>query len=278
MKKVIVAAVAAVSLLILAGGVYFGYQYHCYNRTIVVDSRCRVVMNEAGNSLLLTSDDGKRALLVDTKKGGPAAKLPKLVGTADLLIVNTHAHSDHTAGNALYGNTPIVGGPVSPGVWKSESENSPYPTETLLPGQEKTVTIGSETVRIRNTGMGHTGNDLIVFLEKRRLLAAGDLLFPSIHPVLFPTSGGNVGAWIRTLDSLIADTAITTIVPGHGAPVGREALVKQREYFTSIVSAIDDKEALAACEKRYKGFYAVPGLSSFEKTVAFVRREQGGEE
>ena len=274
MKRMILIVVYVVTAIGVTTGAFIGYQWHVYNRTIKLDSQCSVILDDAGNSILLFSEDGKKALLVDTKKGKEASALAKKINVANLTIINTHAHFDHTEGNTLYQNVPIFGGDVPLEVWNSESKGSRYPTDVLRPGEERIIDIGSEKVRIRNTGRGHTSNDLIVYFEKRHLLATGDLLFPSIHPVLFPTSGGNIPSWVQTLDSLIDDTTIHRVIPGHGLPANHNVLATQREYFTSIASTVNDSQKLSVLEKKYSGYYEVPGLSSFDKTVEFLIKER----
>lgn len=275
MNKIVKRSLLAGAVVIIGIVMFIGYQYILYHRIIAIDKNCSVILDDAGNSVLLTSENGKQALLIDTKQGKTAEKCAKQLRKYDLTIVNTHAHRDHTSGNRFFGTVPIIGGDVPPAIWASESENSTYPTITLKAEEEKVMTIGTETVRIRNTGRGHTGNDLVVYLVNRRLLVAGDLLFPKIHPVLFPTSGGNTTSWVKTLDSLNAVTVIDKVIPGHGLPSDRTGLTAQRDYFTSITGAIGNKDKLDELKKRFGGFYAVPGLSSFDKTVAFIARERG---
>ena len=51
-------------------------------------------------------------------------------------------------------------------------------------GEEITFPVGTETVHVRNMGVAHTTNDAVVYLQNRKMLIAGDILFLGRHPVL----------------------------------------------------------------------------------------------
>jgi cyclase len=140
-------------------------------------------------------------------------------------------------------------------------------------GSEKILRFDSETVHIRNMGAAHTTNDVVVYLEKRKLLVTGDIVFASRHPVLFAQSGCNVGKWIQVLDTLYNGSEIAAVVPGHG-PVGdKKAIAGMREYFVSIRDAIGNREKLDELKRKYANYASLPALANFDKTVAFIANE-----
>ncbi|HVG30816.1 MAG TPA: MBL fold metallo-hydrolase [Pyrinomonadaceae bacterium] len=90
------------------------------------------------------------------------------------------------------------------------------PTTTL--GDHLTLHRGGRTVEIRFLGRAHTSGDLVVWLPRERVVAAGDLV---VYPVPFVGADqSHVGDWGATLEKLLARRP-AVIVPGHG-PVMRD--------------------------------------------------------
>ena len=264
------------ALIFLAGlFIFLGYQKFMSIDAVEYDPYLEILLGGGGNSVILTSEDGTQALVVDTKMGGAAKKIRKSVKAGALIVVNTHFHGDHTGGNALYSEAKLIAGAYTKKQWASMTKSGRYPDETFKPGEEMALRIGSETVHIRNMGTAHSSNDVVVYLEKRKLLVTGDIVFLKMHPVLFARGGCRVASWINVLDSLYNRYEIKALVPGHGKVSDKSALLTMKEYFTSIDSAISDPQKLSALRKKYKKCSSVPGMSSFDKTVAFIKNEQG---
>jgi len=77
---------------------------------------------------------------------------------------------------------------------------------------------GEREVDVLYLGRGHTSGDVVVYLPREGIVAAGDLV---VWPVPFVGSDqSHVGDWGATLERLVALKA-STIVPGHG-PVMRD--------------------------------------------------------
>ena len=150
-----------------------------------------------------------------------------------------------------------------------------YPDEIIKPNEETILHIGTETVHVRNMGRAHTTNDVVVYCERRKLLMTGDIVFLRSHPVLFAKSGCNVASWINSLDSLYNRYDIAVLVPGHGKVTDRSGLLAMKEYFTSITESIGNPEKQAELKKKYKDYFSMPGISSFDKTLKFIEKERG---
>jgi cyclase len=234
-----------------------------------------VYLGGGGNSIVLTSEDGSQALVVDTKMRSAAKKLRDEVKAAEITIVNTHAHYDHTGGNALYPSAKIISGAYTNEQWDNDSKKtSRYPDLALKPGEEKVIKLGSETVRIRNMGRAHTWNDVVVYCEKRKILVTGDLVFIDMHPALYTKSGANVASWIGVLDSLASRYKIKTLIPGHGKISDQTALAVMKDYFVSIGDAIGKPDKQAELKKKYKDYFTLPGIFSFRNTTKFIEKEK----
>ncbi len=277
MKKVLAIIGIVVVVIIAAVGFYLwrGYQEFLEVQTVQLDPQLTVYPGGGGNSILLTSADGSVALIVDTKMSSAAKKLKNNVTAKEVIIVNTHAHKDHTAGNTLYPQAKMIAGAYTKEQWERESgKDSRYPDITLKPGEEKELKIGGETVRVRNMGRAHSWNDVVVYLVNRRLLVSGDLVFVNMHPAMHAKSGANLAAWKGVLDSLYGSFDIKILVPGHGKISDRSCIDEMKSYFASIENALGDQTKLAELKDKYKSYYSFPGMISFNKVVEFMSSEK----
>jgi len=114
-------------------------------------------------------------------------------------VVNTHAHFDHTFGNARFGPASDIGAPIyghervpahldayerrvlaeliaeaeeDPGEWREVVITPP----TVLVGAAMTLDLGGRAVELRYLGRGHTDNDLLVHVPDAGAWLAGDLI------------------------------------------------------------------------------------------------------
>ncbi len=118
-------------------------------------------------SYIIADTQTKQAAIVDSSYN--ADELVKIIQANDFkleYIINTHGHSDHTAGNtelkSLFGAV-IVG--------HERSKNNP--DQTVKDGQ--TLTVGAVTIKVIYTP-GHTPDSICLLVDNSKLLT-GDTLF-----------------------------------------------------------------------------------------------------
>jgi glyoxylase-like metal-dependent hydrolase (beta-lactamase superfamily II) len=279
MKRLLIITGSIIAAIIVICAIFIGIGYDKFMaiETVEHDPQLEILLGGGGNSIVLTSEDGSRALVVDTKMGRAAHELRKRVKAAEVIIVNTHDHPDHTGGNGLYPGAHIVAGAYTPEEWHAAAgKNVAFPDETVPTGGEKVLAIGSETVHIRNLGRAHTWQDIVVYLEKRKMLITGDLVFLDMHPVLNAGGGCSTDGWIAALDSLAHDYDPALVMPGHGPLSDKYAVTGMKDYFTSIRDALDDKKELNFLRKKYTYYHSLPLMSGFDLTVKFMRKEGKG--
>jgi glyoxylase-like metal-dependent hydrolase (beta-lactamase superfamily II) len=279
MKKVfLIAGVLAVALLAAA----FFYLRPAYKRMISADSikfdPHLTVYLGSGNSIVLKSQDNSRALIVDTKMMGAAKRLKDAVTAETVTIVNTHAHIDHAGGNDLYPSARIIAGDYPKEQWALEGNRSRYPDETLKPGEERTINFDDERVHVRHMGNAHTLGDVVVFLEKRKMLLTGDLVWNGIHPAVYTKSKCNTRTWSAALDSLLKRYDAEVIVPGHGPMCDKNGLTRMKDYFESIRGALDNPAKLAQLREKYKKDFELMFMTGFDMTVEFIKKEKAAGE
>jgi cyclase len=239
-----------------------------------IDSEMKVYLGGGCNSVVLKSKDGRRALVVDTKYFSGATTLRMKVDASDITIVNTHFHLDHARGNRLYPEAYVVSGNTNWKQWDFDTAHSKRPDRMLNPGEETYFQIDEEVVRIIDLGPAHSPNDIVVLFEQRKVLAAGDLIWVNMHPVLLD-SNTNLKSWIAYLDRLDKGYDIQTVVPGHGKVSGKNAISEMKEYFLSISQGISNRGELAGLRDRYRRYRTFPIFGSFNRTVRLLRRSKG---
>lgn len=278
MKKILtITGILLLTLILTCGIAFLGFQKSMgKTKTVQIDDHLLVIEGGGGNSIILTSEDGSRALVVDTKMGGAAKKLAARVAAKEELVVNTHLHMDHTGGNRLFPDAAIIAGAYTRDQWKALGKNTRYPDILIQPGQDTAIAIGSETVHLRNLGGAHSWDDLVVYLEKRKFLMTGDLVFNHMHPAMFVQGGSSVRSWIAALDTLITAYEVDRVLPGHGALSDKKVLLEMKDYFVSISDAVGDPAKLSAAKERFNDYHGIPMLTGFGKVVSFIEKEGTG--
>jgi glyoxylase-like metal-dependent hydrolase (beta-lactamase superfamily II) len=193
---------------------------------------------------VVRGDDG--LLLVDTRSSHREADEVRadLRGLGDRpvrWVVNTHAHFDHSFGNARFGPDSDVAAPIygheripahldeferpmlarwiDQDVERSEEWQEVVITPpTVLVGDALALDIGGRVVELVHLGRGHTDNDLLVHVPGAGAWLVGDLLEESGPPMY--GSGSFPLDWpatVRRLRGRLADADL--LVPGHGETV-----------------------------------------------------------
>ncbi|MFD7061161.1 MBL fold metallo-hydrolase [Streptomyces sp. NPDC059906] len=234
----------------------------------VADGVVAVVNGDGGsglsNSVLLL---GEPTTVVDTMllpemAADIVTALTRRGRTAEL-VVNTHIHTDHIGGNLLFDGVPIIAHPrTATGMRRMIGEPGlPALLAKVMPGfatrladwdstaAEPVPPAGIELAlpdgaRVLDFTDAHSGADLAVWLPAEQVLIAGDLCFAGVTPLAVH---GRVGRWRTALDRLIA-LRPRVVLPGHGGPVGVEALRELADYLDRVLAAarLADAEQLSA--------------------------------
>lgn len=159
-------------------------------------------------------------------------------------LINTHSHSDHIGGNArlqeAYGCAIVIPAGIEEAVthWDehallltpSGQWSERFRHDGVLRGGDLFEMGGLEWQAL--DAPGHDMNALIFHCPQARLLISGDALWRDGFGIVFGEMFGNTGglqATRSTLD-LIADLAVDTVIPGHGAPFAEVGDALQRAY------------------------------------------------
>jgi glyoxylase-like metal-dependent hydrolase (beta-lactamase superfamily II) len=231
-----------------------------------------MLVGAGGNVVVQAGDEG--VLVIDTGSSAhTAAVLAAIRKVSDKpirIVINTHAHADHTGANdaiaatgkALSGNAPGNSGLALANARVLAHENvlkrmsapsgepSPrpfaaWPTETFF-GEDKEIFFNDEAIQLFYQP-GHTDGDVVVFFRRSDVLVSGDLFLTTTYPVIDAQNGGSVKGTIDGLNRIL-DLTIpkdkqeggTYVVPGHGRLSDEADVAEYRDMLTIVRDRIQD--------------------------------------
>jgi glyoxylase-like metal-dependent hydrolase (beta-lactamase superfamily II) len=209
-------------------------------------------------------------LVVDTNASAAAAgavleDLRRLSSAPLVAAVNTHVHFDHTFGNGVFASegaelvahenaavelvahAAVIRSQAEAEAAEDERYAELVATHVVVPGRTfssaLTVDLGDRVVELVHPGRGHTGGDVVVRVPDADAVLAGDLVEESAARSGVPGFGDDCFPmeWPTSLDlvlNLIGPD--TVVVPGHGAPVGRDFVQEQRAAIGVVAETIRD--------------------------------------
>ena len=212
--------------LVLQAGVGFAQPAPTVTVTPQADRFYRLTSTVPYPTNLLAYVSPAGFLLVDSGSIETGDELKRVLKTLDggrgdvKILINTHAHIDHTGGNLALAGGPLILGPEilrstlrAYGYVLYEFPDSALPSITFT--DSMTVRIGDETVRIIAMPGSHDATDVIVYFTKAGIVCMGDIAYGMMFPSIDPFTG-NLLEYPNTIDKVLAvipDSA--TIISGH---------------------------------------------------------------
>jgi glyoxylase-like metal-dependent hydrolase (beta-lactamase superfamily II) len=237
-------------------------------RSLKVQANVYMLAGAGGNVTVQVGDDG--VLVVDTQYEAMADKLlaeiRTLAGSKPIrYVINTHAHPDHTGGNARLmaaGQTVVAGNVVfdvrggtgatviahenvqvrmaQPGPDGQVAPFAAMPTETFFTNKMG-LFFNDEAIELLHQPAAHTDGDVIVFFRKSDVIAAGDVFGTTSFPVIDIARGGHINGIVAALNRIIDITQPrdkqeggTMVIPGHGRICDEADVVEYRDMVTII--------------------------------------------
>ena len=197
------------------------------------------------------------------------------------LLVNTHHHGDHTAGNAVL--APVAAQHLAHeavlGLQRAAASRSGtldaqrYASDTFQ--RTWSADLGDEVVSLRYFGPAHTCGDAVVHFEAADVVHTGDLVFNRRQPFIDRGAGASVAGWVEVLEAVHgrhSDEAV--FVFGHAGEgydvVGTRAdLLVMRDFLTAAREAIVPLAEAGQTVAEIEGL-VIPGFEAWGPTPARV--------
>jgi glyoxylase-like metal-dependent hydrolase (beta-lactamase superfamily II) len=173
--------------------------------------------------------DGSDALVYDTHVSVPHAKAVREVlaarGVRRFTVALSHWHLDHIAGNDVFAGCEIIAckrtaehlaehrNAIEAGSYEGPPPIRPLVMPTRTFEGRQSIAVGRLTVELLQFDI-HSDDGVVVWLERNRLLLAGDTLEDTVTYVAEPE---NLARHLRELDRL-AGLSPARILPNHGSP------------------------------------------------------------
>ena len=187
------------------------------------------------------------------------------------LLINTHHHGDHTAGNISFkGIVPHV---LAHANSKTNQENSAKQNKSedkqLYPDQTYTDTwcqkVGKEKICLSYQGAGHTNGDSFVHFQHANIVHCGDLLFNRRHPYVDRSAGANMKSWMNVLDKALNKFDKETMyVFGHAGTGYKvtgtsDELNKFRDYLGNVLKFVEGEIKAGKTKEEVLKATLIPG-------------------
>ena len=198
----------------------------------------------------------KATLVVDTGLGPRngetiVREMKKVSRNADVYVVTTHYHPEHSLGAGAFTGAKLVMTRVqqqemtelgkaiqetfagrSP-LHKELLSGVPYPTPDILFDREHRLDLGGVRVRLlwRGPAAMHTRGDTMVFVEGDGVLFTGDVVMSQRFLAAQNTS--SLTTWLSVLDELTA-LAPRHVVPSHGRLGDAALIARDREFIQAV--------------------------------------------
>jgi cyclase len=239
-----------------------------------------------GRVAVLYGPDG--VLMVDANNEEIHEKLLKAVRTLSggpiKLLINSHAHPDHTGGNAYFARQGAVimaqenlrdelmpnpnagprpaGAPAQPPLDPASLPVVTYNYDPATKGKPAvTIHMNGETVDVIPMMPSHMGGDSIIKFEKANVIYIEDFYRNFGYPFADQGNGGSINGMVEAIDLMgkLSDDQ-TLLIPGHGTLVHKKDLLP---YRAMLVDLMGKTKKLVAAGKTLDDVQAANLLKSY---------------
>jgi cyclase len=232
------------------------------------------VFTERGGTILFML--GKKGIVVVDAQFPDTAKhcideITKKSSKPFEMLINTHHHGDHTAGNISFkgiaahvlAHTNSKINQQAAAVKSKKEDAQLYPDLTYDAAWSQK--FSKETVMMHYLGRGHTNGDSFVHFKKANIIHVGDLVFNRRHPFVDRTAGANINEWIVTLNKATEMFDEKTVyVCGHAAE-GQDIVINKndvllfRDYLSNVLKITEENINAGITKEEFLKIKNIPG-------------------
>ncbi len=210
----------------------------------------------SSNSLVAIMENND-VLIIDTPYTPKATELvltwiKKNYGKKNIIAINTHFHIDRLGGNEALINAgiPIYGSDLTIKEIKEKGQKSisllmswikdknikfyyqnfkyVLPTKIFNSSKGLVFKFGNEKVEVKYYGVGHSVDNLVVYLPKKKTIFGGCMILSMDAKKPGNVSDGNINEWEKNINK-IKTKNYDLIIPGHGKEGGLELINHTRK-------------------------------------------------
>ncbi len=189
-------------------------------------------LHEAGDIAVRVTSEG--LIVVDDKYQENVAEvleqLKRLSPQPVRYLLNTHHHTDHAGGDAVFvKTTPIIAHRnVRENFLRNKQPGAPPVTFT----DQASVFVGGAEVRAYYFGRAHTNGDAVIYFPDLKVIHTGDLITEGM-PVMDYNNGASAVEWVKVLDAVLK-LDFDTVIPGHGKLLTKERIRSDRDKLVQM--------------------------------------------
>lgn len=247
-------------------------------KLVMVSEHIGYFTERGGTIAFLLSGDG--IVVVDTQFPDQSQhlmeELKKRSDNTFRLLINTHHHGDHTAGNIAFKGlvTHVLAHANSRKNQENAAKEQQSEAKQLYPDKVYTdtwsETIGKEKITLTHFGAAHTDGDSLVHFENANVVHMGDLMFNRRHPFVDRKAGANMKSWINVLDKAVSkyDEETQFIFghagDGHSVTGNSEDLKRFGDYLGRVLQFTEQQVKAGKSKEEILKITALPGETEWE--------------
>jgi glyoxylase-like metal-dependent hydrolase (beta-lactamase superfamily II) len=192
------------------------------------------------------------------------------------VLINTHHHGDHTAGNISFKGIAehVLAHENSKKNQENWAKQNKAEDKQLYPDQTYTDTwcqkLGKENICLHYFGAGHTNGDSVVHFQHANIVHMGDLHFNRRHPFVDRGAGANIKSWIEVLNKTWNKfDSKTKYVFGHAADgydvTGTaDDLKKFADYLDAVLKFAESEIKAGKSKEDFLKNTSIPGVAEWK--------------
>ena len=191
------------------------------------------------------------------------------------LLINTHHHGDHTAGNIEFKGLVenVVGHENCLVNHKRVAEQQKNVDKQLFADTTFVNTwkykIGGEKIKAHYFGAAHTNGDSIIHFQNANIAHMGDLVFNRRYAFVDRSAGANISSWIEVLEkSKNTFDNGTMFVFGHAfdpeqVTGNKNDLTAMQNYLSKLLRFVDKEIRSGKSKEEIMKEKSIPGLKEW---------------